>query len=179
MAKARHYQCKKEECGHKWWQEYQGGDGTNQVFCPVCGDHKGKMHPVTHNTCETGKFGKAAGVMQNMLEKDYGMTNLKDNLREGDVAAMVSNPVAQASQQMGGMFAPGTAVPAQAGGGMNAQNMLAGAKAYTEQSNREGRNPMRMFHEGAKKGYVPDTLAMAKSKAIRHTGSNPAPRRNP
>lgn len=168
MAKARHYQCKKEDCGHKWWQEYQGGDASNQVFCPLCGDHKGKMHPVAVNTCQTGKFGKAAGVMQDMLEKDYGMTNLKDNLREGDVAAVVDNPVSKASNEMGGMFAPAPSGAPSAPGGMNAQALLAGAKAYTAQSNAEGRNPMNMFHQAAKKGYVPDTLAIAKQKAIRH-----------
>lgn len=176
MAKSRHYKCK--SCAHTWWQVYEYGASENQVFCPECDVHHGRMAPVNVKVDATGKVGKAAGVMYDMLEKDYGMTDLKDNLRQGDVAAKVSNPVSAELGKMGGNMFSGGALPSNpaAPGGMSTEALMAGAKAYTAQSNREGRNPMNMFHAAAKKGLVPDTLAIAKSKAIRH---NPNAGRRP
>lgn len=171
MAKCKYLKCKK--CQHTWWERWEAGASARDVSCPECGQEKGRYsEPNVSMDGVAGKHSKALDITQSMLEKDYGMTNMKDNLRAGDVAAKIDNPVAAATQNMGGMFsgAPGAAAP----GGIPAETLLAGAKAYTQQSNKEGRNPMNMFHSAAKKGYVPDTLAIAKQKAIRH---NPNGRR--
>lgn len=170
MAKARLYKCK--ACTHSWWERWEAGEGSKHVGCPECAKSQGTHgEPRVSMDGVAGKTSKAANIMQDMLEKDYGMTNLKDNLRQGDVAAMVDNPVAAESNKMGGMFSGAGIQPAGAAapkGGMSSDALLAGARAYTAQSNREGRNPMNMFHAAAKKGLVPDTLAIAKQKAMRH-----------
>lgn len=161
MAFWRKYHCK--ACGHKW-------DGLHYkreepaYDCPKCA-----AQPQVTGAYKPQVFGmktnrsRAMDMTQKILEEDYGMTDMKDNLREGDIAAKVDNQVAKAAQNMGGIFQGGAAP-----GGIPVEQLMAGAKQYTAQSNKEGRNPMNMFHSAAKKGYVPDTLAIAKQKAIRH-----------
>lgn len=118
---------------------------------------------------------RAIDVTQDIMEKDFGYTNFRDNQREGDVAAITAPPPGQAAkdaeirqlsevvqQTTGQAMTPQQHAQAQNfwGGGQAMQNvlpsatLLAGAKESTAAANAEGVNPMQLLHDAGKKGLL-------------------------
>lgn len=54
--------------------------------CPYCASATARNIPGTFSI--TGVKAKAIDIAQQIAEEDYGLTNMRDNLREGDIAAM-------------------------------------------------------------------------------------------
>lgn len=127
----------------------------------------------------TGTKSKAMDLTQSILERDYGLTNFRDNMREGDTAIINAGPpsvavqdaqirqlseVAQASgappltpqqAEMAKAFWGGGQTPLQQ---VPAADMLAGAKSATAAANAEGVNPMDLLHKAGKAGKLKTPL---------------------
>jgi hypothetical protein len=118
---------------------------------------------------------RAMDVTQDILEKDFGLTNFKDNQREGDVAAITAPAPSQAAKdaeirQLSEVVQQTTGQPLTAqqhamaqsfwGGGnamqqaIPADAMLAGAKQNTAAADAEGVNPMALLHKAGKAGHL-------------------------
>lgn len=122
--------------------------------------------------------GKAMNVTQQILEEDYGLTNWKDNNREGDIAAMLPvettadreakarieqevQQLAQEQAQLKGQQANPALQAAVKGfwgptGGampsMMAETLLASAKTGPGAGKTD---PIKMLHDGKKAGLLP------------------------
>src|SRR6266568_3768819 len=78
----RSYLC--NDCGDKFEITFDNGDEPDPV-CPYCRDMVLQWQPGMFSI-KTGKS-RAMDATQDILERDYGLTDFNDNLREGDVAA--------------------------------------------------------------------------------------------
>jgi len=123
-----------------------------------------------------GNKSRAMDVTQQILEKDFGLSNINDHQREGDIAAMPSAPatgaqidaeirqVSEHAQQTTGA-PPLTPVQAEmaksfwSGGqtplaNIPAAELLSAAKASTATANAENLNPMKLLHDAGKRGQL-------------------------
>ena len=163
-----------DDCG----LEFEMTQGMNDPApeCPRCCTVL-EWRPVSFNI--TGTKSKAMDVTQSILERDYGMTNFRDNMREGDTAAIAPAPPTQAQQdaqmrqisevaqasgappltqqqaEMAKAFWGGGQTPLQQ---IPAADMLAGAKSATAAANAEGVNPMDLLHKAGKAGKLKTPL---------------------
>lgn len=118
-------------CGHKWTVK-QPKSGMMDP-CPECAikqTAKGVDWEAAAGTPYTPRTnaGKAVDYMWKTVQDQYGLTDMKDNMREGDIAAKVSNPVSQQIEKQGGFFTGGTQGQAIAGR-QSAMDMAAAARA--------------------------------------------------
>lgn len=129
------------DCGNKWKETStfsRKKDGWNCPDCPQCGKKKENIGcSIDRSPAYIGSNAKskAADIAYKMIESDYGMTNMKDNMREGDIAAILpaENPqqqsvVEQTLQQRGGFYGGGNPSASIANRG-SAMQMAAAAKA--------------------------------------------------
>lgn len=152
--------------------------------CPVC-ERVLEWRPGLFSI--TGTKSKAIDVTQNILETEFGLSNFRDNQREGDVAAIVKPEPGQAAkdaeirqlsevvqQTTGETLTPQQHQAAQNfwGGGaamqsaLPAASLLAGAKESTAAANAEGVNPMQLLHAAGKKGHLKTPIkVVARAKA--------------
>ncbi len=107
---------------------------------------------------------KAVDAVYRMAEQDYGMTDMKDNLRPGDIAykmptEQVSPEMQQQLQKQGGsMFGGGT--PAAMGQQHNALTMAAGARM--ERAQQGIGDPMSNFQRRLKTANAPSVIDNAR-----------------
>lgn len=166
MSCYRTYGC--DDCGAEF-ECFHASSDEPPPDCPQCStvlEWRPGMFAIRTNKS------RAMDVTQNILETEFGMSNIRDNQREGDVAAIVPektatqrdaemrtlSEVAQAAgtpmnehqQQMATQFWGGGAVT----NAIPAANMLAGAKASTAAADAEGVNPMKLLHDAGKKGQL-------------------------
>jgi hypothetical protein len=80
------YHCDDCDTTFKGWRETDGP----YPDCPKCGGEGGWAAQAP--AIGTNK-GKAIDMTYKMAEETYGVTDLKDNLRQGDVAAMPPSPI--------------------------------------------------------------------------------------
>ena len=102
----RRYVCHK--CSHV----YQGtqivlkGTTDNKEPCPNC--NKSKVEIIERPRDPDLRAGplakKAVDFTYKMAEADYGMTDMRDNLRAGDIAMKLPGEVGAAVERQGGMF---------------------------------------------------------------------------
>ena len=163
-----------DDCG----LEFEVTQGMNDPApeCPRCCTVL-EWRPQSFNI--TGTKSKAMDLTQSILERDYGLTNFRDNMREGDTAVINAGPpsvavqdaqirqlseVAQASgappltpqqAEMAKAFWGGGQTPLQQ---VPAADMLAGAKSATAAANAEGVNPMDLLHKAGKAGKLKTPL---------------------
>lgn len=142
--------------------------------CPTCSIVL-EWKPKSFNIATTKS--KAINITQDILEKDFGLTNFRDNQRAGDVAGIVAPEPGQAAkdaeirqlsevvqQTTGQAMTDQQHTIAQQfwGGGQAMQSvlpaaqLLAGARESTAAANSEGVNPMHLLHQAGKKGHLPD-----------------------
>ena len=184
----RTYHCGECDCEFEFHCESNDGDPD----CPMCErllDWRPKSFAIT------GTKARAIDVTQKILEQDYGLSNFKDNTREGETVAMMPTApnttereagvraMSEMAQHMGApalnpeqahaaaAFWGGTGAGASMKIGPNVvsrEAMVAGAAQQTALATAEGRNPMALLHEGAKKGHIPSlgqmTRIIARSK---------------
>lgn len=156
MAKLRTYQC--DACEGKFEFMHHPSDEPPPAFCPLCGvSFAEEPEAVMPNRLNYGGSNEARSVdmTYRQLEADSAaraeaagdpslkITDLKDNLREGDVAAKpsINNAVTQYAEQTGHSFWQGgdaniqaSIAAAKAGGGGGASMALEGIqKARTGQ----------------------------------------------
>lgn len=118
----------------------------------------------------TGNKSRAVDMTQQILEQDFGLTNFKDNQREGDVTAItppepstaerekVLRSLSEAAQATGAppLNAEQAAMAAPFWGGApsptaapiaSRETLLAGAAQNTALADAEGVNPMTLLHK--------------------------------
>lgn len=88
MPVTRRYLC--DSCNYEWTHFHLQREEA-YPDCPSCAAAEPASIPTTFAI--TGVKSKAIDYTQRMVEEDYGMTNMRDNMREGDVAAMAPAPV--------------------------------------------------------------------------------------
>lgn len=168
----RTYAC--DNCDKEF--EITCNSGDPDPDCPTCSIVL-EWKPKSFNIATTKS--KAINITQDILEKDFGLTNFRDNQRAGDVAGIVAPEPGQAAkdaeirqlsevvQQTTGQamtdqqhtmaqafWGGGTGVPAVA------QERIAHGVSLAKESmadvNARGLNPMNLLHQAGKKGHLPD-----------------------
>lgn len=158
-----------------------GCDDCGSLF-EVCHDSSDEPYPDCPNCSKVLEWrpksfaiggsleSKAVNIAQDIMEKDYGLTNFKDNTRAGDISAMM--PVAEQTAERdkvtreimeytaqtqpttnNSQFWGNNAGAPAAMNSMTGASMLAMAKVGPQ-----GADPMAMLHSGVKKGRLPDPL---------------------
>ena len=82
MAVVRTYGC---ECGHEWTVFHHSSD-ESYPDCPRCSAPEPAWRPQA--IAIKGNKARAIDLAQTIAEEDYGLTNMRDNTREGETAAM-------------------------------------------------------------------------------------------
>lgn len=149
----RVYRC--PDCNHKWKTESHLG--FLEPDCPSCGFHP---DPVPQRVCMpaiVGTKSKAVDFAQQVAEEDFGLTNMRDNAKEGETAFIPptmpnmppappanivapNNSVANAGGFMWGGGGAKQAQPAQ----VPVKQVLANASATSRASDAE--RGLRMLH---------------------------------
>lgn len=157
MPVTRRYAC--DQCEHEWTFLHLKRDEP-YPDCPRCEAQAAASLPTMFaiNTVKS----KAVDFAQKMAEEDYGLTDMNDNMREGDVAAKAPPPIQTAeaealtrmmkdtvpdctdeqAQAVKNFWQPGSSVaPAQA-----TQMAAPGAAA----ARQLGADPVQMLHKSEK-----------------------------
>lgn len=94
MPVTRRYLC--DDCEHEWTYFHQQREEP-YPDCPNCARAAPASIPTSFSI--TGTKSKAIDYTYKMAEESYGMTNMRDNSREGDVAAIAPPPVQEREAQ--------------------------------------------------------------------------------
>lgn len=94
MPVTRRYLC--DSCNYEWTSLHLSREEP-YPDCPSCATAEPASIPTSFSI--TGIKSKAIDYTQRMAEEDYGLTNFRDNMREGDVAAMAPPPVQEREAQ--------------------------------------------------------------------------------
>lgn len=129
MAIVRTYEC--GECGYRF-DKLHFDRSEPPPECPKCETIAANKVPAGFSI--GGNASKAGDITQHILEKDYGLTNFKDNMRTGDIAAITPPHLAPAVQNM---WKP-------------SGDIIAAAKAGARAAAAEGRNPVTMMQRVSK-----------------------------
>lgn len=131
MAIMRRYEC--GDCGCKFEKlHFDRNEPTPE--CPGCQALAAKQLP-SGFSIGGGTHSKAIDITQSIVEKDFGMTDMRDNIKEGETAAM---PVrADLRPAVDNMWRP-------------SGDIIAAAKAGAAAAAAEGRNPVAMMHKVGK-----------------------------
>ena len=162
----RTYEC--TECNTVFEVHHDSSDDP-VPDCPSCSKVL-EWRPKSFNM--TGHKSKAVDLTQKIMEEDYGMTNFKDNSREGDIAAMmpVSKPQedyqiektfrdiqSQTSPEQRAQFWGQSQGTPTTMGSATGQSMIQMAKVGPQ-----GDDPMAMLHTGVKSGNLPTLKKMTR-----------------
>ena len=101
--------------------------------CPGCKALESQKVPSAF-TIGGGNASKAGDIAQDILEKDLGMSNIRDRQREGDIATITPPHLRPAIENMW-----------KAGG-----DVIAAAKAGAKAAAAEGRNPLGLMQRASK-----------------------------
>ena len=88
---------------------------------------------------------KAADTMYKIAEEDYGLTNMKDNLREGETAAIIPNLPKELQKNADNFWQKNA---------MQRTALMSSAKQGMADARIEGVDPMALLHNNAKRGKV-------------------------
>ena len=153
-------------CLQKWKTEAFKGDPVGE--CPHCRGAEVKniregFTPKEYSPINgRGLASKAADITYSMMERDYGVTDLKDNLRAGDIAMkMPASDSANLMQQRGGFYGGGAPTQAAAFHGSSI-DMARAAK----QKRLAERAPDPMSFAQAAMNKSPDTISYARANPI-------------
>lgn len=139
--------------------------------CPYCASATARNIPGTFNI--TGVKAKAVDLAQKIAEEDFGMTNMRDNLREGDIAALPPPPIQTAEaeamvREVQDAFGEAAGTPEHleknikefwhtstpSGMPPEAQAMrdakVAEARIQSQVARADGVDPVELLHKGAK-----------------------------
>ena len=80
-----------DDCEHQWKTVHDQGEDEDYVpECPVCAQ---VADEVRRPIAMRGNAARALDFVQEMAERDYGVTNLRDHLQPGDTANMPPPPI--------------------------------------------------------------------------------------
>ncbi len=127
MAIVRTYLC--GDCGEKF-DRLHFDRSEPPPECPTCKALSARQAPSGFSI--GGNAAKAGDIAQDILEKDYGMTDIKDRLREGDIAMPSIAPSLQ---------------PAVKSYWNPPGGIIASAKQGAQAAAAEGRNPISMLQK--------------------------------
>ncbi|SRR5258708_2006818 len=130
MPIVRTYEC--GDCGTRFDKLHFDRDEPPPE-CPGCKALEAKSVPAGFSI--RGNASRAGDITQDIMEKDYGFTNMADRQREGDLAVITPPHLQKAVQ---GFFAP----PGQ---------VVAAAKVGAQAARAEGSNPLTLIQRVAKK----------------------------
>jgi hypothetical protein len=111
--------------------------------CPGCAAISARQTVVPAGFAIGSTKSKAVDLCQDIVEKEYGMSNMRDNMREGDIAVISPPPIAQAADNF--WSAGAKAAPAAM-----MSSAVSAAKVSAQISNAEGRNPVKMVQNSIK-----------------------------
>ena len=163
----RTYRC--DDCAYQWRVVYPDGAPTGAPECPKC-EAASQYVPPLPGVLTTKS--QAIDYAHKMAEEDFGLTNMRDNQREGDVAVMGPPPaqtaeiermtrelkeLAEHTQASGEAIAPEVAAMTsggfwQDGGLANSPSLSSQASAATAQQRAEGVDPVGMLEQGRQAG---------------------------
>jgi len=118
--------------------------------CPGCEALQARQVPA--GFAITGSKSKAVDITQNIVEKDYGLTDMRDNLREGDIAA----------PRLPTHLQPAVDKFFSASGGL-----IAAAKQGAAEARSMGRNPLTMLQSAEKASGMPSRVLVNPVNRVR------------
>lgn len=167
----RTYGC--DTCGETFEVTLDNSDAP-EPDCPYCRDVVLQWRPGMFNV-KTNKS-RAMDIAQDIAEKDYGLTNMRDNMREGDIAAVM--PTAPKTADVDAIMQVQQEIAAQTGQVMNEEQKRAAAgfwaggaakaaampptqalgiaRGAAKEADAMGANPMKLLHAAGKKGHLPN-----------------------
>lgn len=188
MPVTRTYLC--DDCSYRFTQLHMSRDEA-APDCPSC---YAATHSVPGGFNITGNKSKAMDMVQKIAEEDYGLTNMRDGARDGEVAAMGPSHVqsAEAEQLTRQMMdatpqmAPhqaeavnafwknsmsGSPSQAPAGPQMTPEArrdiLLAQGAAASSQSSGLSADPVGLLHEAGKRGMADTRLEILNPASTR------------
>ena len=166
----RTYGC--DDCGNEW--EVECASEAGDPDCPTCA----KVLDWRPGSFSVGgsAAAKAVDFTQDIMEKDYGLTNFRDNALPGESAAIMpkyttsenetlTREVMQYAEQTRetqvkhDFWGSNHGTPSHINT-MTGQSMIAAAKVGPQ-----GVDPMAMLHQGVKAGKVPTPQQMTRIEA--------------
>ena len=129
----RKYQC--GDCGAEF-EHFHANREEPAPECPGCKALESRKVP-TSFTIGGGNAAKAGDIAQDILEKDFGMSNIRDRQREGDIATITPPHLRPAVENMW-----------KAGG-----DVIAAAKLGAAAAASEGSNPLSLMQKASKQRY--------------------------
>ena len=188
MPVTRTYLC--DDCGYRFTQFHMNRDEV-APDCPSC---YAATHSVPGGFNITTNKAKAMDMVQKIAEEDYGLTNMRDNGRDGDVAAMGPAPVQSSEAEqltrqmmeatpqmndqqaaavnafwknsMSGAPAPGIPGPELSPEARRDLLLAQGAAAST-QATGLGADPVGLLHEAGKRGMADTKLDIVNPASTR------------
>lgn len=173
MAVVRTYGC---ECGNEWTVFHHSSDEP-YPDCPRCSQPEPAWRP--QSITITGNKSRAIDLAQKMAEEDYGLTDMRDNTREGETAAkdapaettVQREARVQQAADIAKLNAQAEAAPvnlppnlqkpvAEFWGGPKGNkagprmNMFNIGKMGSMEARASGHDPMAMLHKGVKSGAI-------------------------
>lgn len=94
MPVTRTYEC--DDCSWRWTQ-WHASSSDPYPECPKCA--AGAAQWIPGKFAITGVKSKAVDMAQRIMEEDYGLTDARDNLREGDTVVKAPAPVQTAEAE--------------------------------------------------------------------------------
>jgi hypothetical protein len=104
--------------------------------CPKCNWQESEWVPEA--IAITGSRSKAIDITQQIAEKQFGLTNMADNLREGDVAVPLNPTQSKMAENFWGGAKENT------GAAIPAAQVMGAASQWAGQSRREGYDPITL-----------------------------------
>lgn len=172
MAVIRTYAC--DGCEKEWEYWHDSGDEESPP-CPNCEGITGRWVPQRFNM--KGTHSKAMDITQGIMEKEFGMTDWKDNTQPGETVvkpntiskedaekkirqdveahAAMKNSINPNLAKMADSFFVGSAGGSGAGAPsapFGNQQMASVAAAASRQARKEGASPIELLHNGIKSG---------------------------
>ena len=188
MPVTRTYLC--DDCGYRFTQFHMNRDEPAPE-CPAC---YAATHSIPGGFNITTHKAKAVDLAQKIAEEDYGMTNMRDNSREGDVAALPPSQVQSAEAEtltrqmmaaqpqinehqadlvnsfwknsMSGAAIPGAGDPSLTREQQRDQLLAVGASASAQAAGM-GADPIGLIHEAGKRGMADTRLEVLNPKETR------------
>ncbi|HLJ21825.1 MAG TPA: hypothetical protein VKU84_16585 [Stellaceae bacterium] len=97
---------------------------------------------------------RAVNMAQEIAEKEYGLTDMNDNLREGDRVAKMPVETREMREAKENFWKAPAAAPGQmaspAAAGMSADAVIGMARQASAETRAQGADPMAMFHNTMK-----------------------------
>ena len=167
------------DCGKDWKEDQAVLEDLDMITCPECSvvmmlpkrsleeQAKRLSEPPPAIRGNSSNASRAVDFTYKMAEQDYGMTDMKDNLRDGDTAYKMPivtpdhNPVAQAINQRGGFFnngAPQNVISQRS----SSMDIAAAARAERHASGIA--DPVSVLQKSVKN--TPSVIDMARSNPV-------------